>query len=412
MSSNLAPAIRYAADGFPITETIAEGWASGLRALEAWPNFKSTYAPAGRAPMKGEIFKNPGLARTLSIVAERGRDGFYRGEVAARIAQFMKAQGGFLTEADLASHKSEWVAPISTNYRGYDVWELPPNGQGIAVLQILNTLEPMDLKAAGFGSPDHVHWFVEAKKLAFEDRARLYGDPSFVTNPVEELLSKAYATRRGKLISAERAADRFDPGIQPLKTSDTIYLTTADSNGMMVSLIQSNYRGFGSGMVPEGLGFTLQDRGELFDLTPARPNSYAPKKRPFHTIIPAFVTRGGQPWLSFGVMGGDMQPQGHVQILLNLIDFGMGLQEAGDAPRIYHTGSSEPTGEQMTDGGSVNLENGYPASTIQELGRRGHRIGSIRGAAYGGYQAIRWDSTHRVYIGASESRKDGQAAGY
>lgn len=412
MATNLAPAIRYARDGFPVTEVIAESWESGLRVLGKWPNFKETYAPGGRAPKTGDVFKNPGLARTLGVIAERGRDGFYRGEIARRMAEFVRSHDGFLTETDLAEHTSEWVAPISTRYRGYDVWELPPNGQGIAVLQILNVLESVDLKSAGFGSPDHVHWFVEAKKLAYEDRARLYGDPAFVRNPIETLVSKAYAEERRKLIRPDQSASRYDPGIRPLKTGDTIYLTTADSSGMMVSLIQSNYRGFGSGMVPEGLGFTLQDRGELFDLTPGRPNSYAPKKRPFHTIIPAFVTRDGKPWLSFGVMGGDMQPQGHVQILLNLIDFGMSLQAAGDAPRIYHTGSSEPTGEQMTDGGSVNLEQGYPASTVQELQRRGHRIGGIRGAAYGGYQAIQWDPVRGVYLGASESRKDGQAAGY
>lgn len=412
MASNLAPAIQYARDGFPVTEVIADAWQSGLKALGQYPNFKATYAPAGRAPRTGEIFRNPDLSRTLEIIATKGRDGFYRGDVARGIAAFLKSQGGFLTEADLGEHRSEWVEPISTRYRGYNVWELPPNGQGIAVLQILNTLEGYDLAGAGFGSPNHVHWFVEAKKLAFEDRARLYGDPDFAKNPVQELLSKSYAERRRALIQPDVAAKRFDPGIPPLRTGDTIYLTTADAQGMMVSLIQSNYRGFGSGMVPDGLGFTLQDRGELFDLTPGRPNSYAPRKRPFHTIIPAFITLQGQPFVSFGVMGGDMQPQGHVQIVLNLIDFGMSLQAAGDAPRIYHTGSSEPTGEEMTQGGSVNLEVGYPETTLADLHRRGHFIGKIRGAAYGGYQAILWDSTNRVYVGASESRKDGQAAGY
>ncbi len=412
MSFNLAPAIRYALEGFPMSEVIAEGWAAGLKALQDWPNFAATYAPGGRAPRKGELFRNPALGKTLETISERGRDGFYRGEIARRIGDFMRRQGGFLTELDLAEHQSEWVDPVSVNYRGYDVWELPPNGQGISVLQMLNVLEGFDLRSMGFGSVDYLHLLTESKKLAFEDRAWLYGDPAFVTNPIEALLSKSYAAQRRMLIAKDRAADRYDPGLPQLKTSDTIYLTTADEHGMMVSLIQSNYRGFGSGMVPDGLGFTLQDRGELFDLTPGRPNSYAPRKRPFHTIIPAFVTHQGKPWLSFGVMGGDMQPQGHVQILVNLIDFGMNLQEAGDAPRMYHTGSSEPTGERMTHGGLVNLESGFSPQCVGELDRHGHRMGNIRGGAFGGYQAIQWDATNRVYIGASESRKDGQAAGY
>jgi gamma-glutamyltranspeptidase/glutathione hydrolase len=391
---------------------IAEGWAAGLKALQEWPNFAATYAPEGRAPRKGELFRNPALGKTLETLSERGRDGFYRGEIARRIGDFMRKQGGFLTELDLAEHQSEWVDPVSVNYRGYDVWELPPNGQGISVLQMLNVLEGFDLRSLGFGSVDYLHLLTESKKLAFEDRAWLYGDPAFVTNPIEALLSKSYAAQRRMLIAKDRAADRYDPGLPQLKTSDTIYLTTADEHGMMVSLIQSNYRGFGSGMVPDGLGFTLQDRGELFDLTPGRPNSYAPRKRPFHTIIPAFVTHQGKPWLSFGVMGGDMQPQGHVQILVNLIDFGMNLQEAGDAPRLYHTGSSEPTGERMTHGGFVNLESGFSPQIKSELVNRGHRMGNVRGGAFGGYQAILWDATNQVYIGASESRKDGQAAGY
>jgi gamma-glutamyltranspeptidase/glutathione hydrolase len=284
-------------------------------------------------------------------------------------------------------------------------------GQGIAALQILNILEGYDLKSIGFGSPEYVHLFVEAKKLAFEDRAKWYADPAFGEIPVAELISKEYAAKRRALIRPDRAGKSYPAGNPALEHGDTIYLTTADEAGNMVSLIQSNYRGMGSGMTPDGLGFVLQDRGELFDLRPGRLNTFAPGKRPFHTIIPAFVTQGGEPFLSFGVMGGATQPQGHVQILVNLIDFGMNTQEAGDAPRILHEGSSEPTGESMTDGGRVSLETGVPYETVRELAKRGHEVGFDVGN-YGGYQGIRWDPVHRVYFGASESRKDGQAAGY
>ncbi|HRC84309.1 MAG TPA: gamma-glutamyltransferase, partial [Thermoanaerobaculia bacterium] len=327
------------------------------------------------------------------------------------IDRYMHQQGGYLSYQDLAEHHSEWVEPISTSYRGYDVWQLPPNTQGLAVLQILNLLEPYDLKSMGFGSPDHVHFFVEAKKVAFEDRARWYADPAFAQLPVAQLASKAYAAERRKLISAARAAKSYPAGEPALDQGDTIYLTTADSEGRMVSLIQSNYRGMGSGMTPDGLGFILQDRGELFSLEEGHPNVYAPGKRPFHTIIPGFVTKDGKPYLSFGVMGGGTQPQGQVQILLNLIDFGMNLQEAGDAPRILHDGSSEPTGEVMKDGGQVMLETGYSYETVRELLKRGHKVGFGLGD-YGGYQAILYDAARGVYYGASESRKDGQAAGY
>ncbi|HEX4955820.1 MAG TPA: gamma-glutamyltransferase, partial [Thermoanaerobaculia bacterium] len=313
---------------------------------------------------------------------------------------------------DLAAHRGEWVEPVSTNYRGYDVWELPPNGQGIAALQMLNLLEPYDLKSYGFGSAEHLHLVVEAKKLAFADRARWYADPGFHPAPVAKLVSKDYARERGALITMERALREAQPGTpKQLDEGDTIYLTTADSDGMMVSLIQSNYRGMGSGVVVEGWGFILQDRGELFTFEEGHPNVYAPGKRPFHTIIPGFVTRGGKPWLSFGVMGGATQPQGQAQILLNLIDFGMNLQEAGDAPRILHEGSSEPTGERMEGGGRVLLESGFGWETIRALKGRGHDVAWSLGD-YGGYQAILYDAANEVYVGASESRKDGQAAGY
>jgi gamma-glutamyltranspeptidase/glutathione hydrolase len=323
----------------------------------------------------------------------------------------MKRVGGYLSYEDLAEHQSEWVDPVSTEYRGYTVWELPPNGQGIAALQMLNTLEGYDLAAMGFGSPEYLHVLTEAKKLAFEDRAKFYADPAFNDIPVDWLISKEYAAERRALIDMERAARRFPPGDPRLGAGETIYLTTADSEGNMVSLIQSNYRGLGSGMTPDGLGFVLQDRGELFNLEEGHFNTYEPGKRPFHTIIPAFVTKDGKPFMSFGVMGGAMQPQGHVQVLVNIIDFGMNLQEAGDAPRMRHTGSSQPTGSTMTSGGVLNLEYGFADETVRELIARGHVIRHTIGG-FGGYQAIMFDAVNGVYYGASESRKDGHAAGY
>lgn len=412
MTTNLAPAIRYARDGFPLSEVIADAWARNVELIAKYPNVLALYAPGGSTPRKGQVFRNPQLADTYTRIATGGRDAFYRGDIARTIATFHQEQGGFLSEKDFADHTSNWVEPISTTYRGYTVWELPPNGQGLAVLQMLNLLEGYDLKAMGFGSPTYLHTLVEAKKLAYADRARLYADPDFFQTPVTELASKDYAARRRALIQPDQAAQRVDPGLPALRTSDTIYLCVADERGMMVSLIQSNYRGMGSGMVPPGLGFALQDRGEAFDLTPGRPNTYAPHKRPFHTIIPAFVTQDGEPVMAFGVMGGDMQPQGHVQILVNLFDFGMNLQEAGDAPRAYHTGSSDSNGLEMTDGGVLSLEPGISTETRAELERKGHRLGRAGTPNYGGYQAVAWDRTNRVWVGASESRKDGQAAGY
>jgi gamma-glutamyltranspeptidase / glutathione hydrolase len=407
----LEPAIQYAKNGFPVSEVIAEDWQRGARALAKWPGFKEIYMPGGAPPAKGQVFRNLALARTLAQIAQEGRDVFYRGAMARTIADYMRRQGGFLTERDLAEHHSEWVEPVATNYRGYDVWELPPNTQGIAVLQMLNILEGYDVKGMGFGSPEYVHLFVEAKKLAFEDRARFYADPAAQPIPVARLISKSYAAERRQLVHPQSAARRYDAGNAALRTGDTAYLTVADAAGNMISLIQSNFRGLGSGMTPDGLGFVLQDRGELFSLREGEFNTYAPHKRPFHTIIPAFITKDGKPWLSFGVMGGDMQPQGHVQIIVNLIDFGMNLQEAGDAPRIQHVGSSEPTGARMLDGGLVYLESGFAPETVRELLKRGHKIGSTLGT-FGGYQAIRFDATNQVFIGASESRKDGQAAGF
>jgi gamma-glutamyltranspeptidase/glutathione hydrolase len=412
MRDVLTPAIRYAREGFPVTEVIANDWAVSAANVTNQPGFATVFLPNGRAPVKGEVFRNPGLAALLEKMAATGRSAFYRGDTAQAIEAFLKAYGGHLTARDLAEHKSEWVEPVSTNYRGYDVWELPPNTQGIAVLQMLNILEGFDLKRHGFGSLEHVHLFAEAKKLAFEDRAKYYADPALSKVPVKELISKRYAAERRKLIDPKRAAKSYDFGNPRLNQGDTIYLTVADGQGNMVSLIQSLYLGFGSGVCPDGLGFTLQNRGSSFDLKEGEMNTYAPGKRPFHTIIPAFVTRDGKPWLSFGVMGGQMQPQGHVQILLNLIDFGMSLQEAGDAARIQHHGSSEPTGSVMTDGGNLYLEFGFPPETERDLVKLGHKVGRATPGTFGGYQAILWDATNRVYWGASESRKDGQAAGY
>jgi gamma-glutamyltranspeptidase/glutathione hydrolase len=409
MNSILQPAIHYATEGFPLTELIAYYWAGGARGLSRFPNVADVYMPGGKAPQKGEIFKNPLLANTLETIAKEGRDAFYKGEIARTIDKFMKEQGGFLSYEDLASHTSEWVEPVSTNYRGYDVWELPPNGQGIAALQILNILEGFDLSSMGFGSAEYIHHFVEAKKLAFEDRAKYYADPAFNEIPVEGLISKEYAAERRELINPKRASRNLDAG--EVEHGNTIYMTVADKEGNMVSLIQSNYRGLGSGMCPPGLGFILQDRGELFSLEEGHFNVYEPGKRPFHTIIPAFVTKDGKPYMSFGVMGGSMQPQGHAQIVINMIDFGMNLQEAGDAPRIRHGGSSQPTGSQMTDGGIVFLETGISPLNLRELARKGHKVQHTVGG-YGGYQAILWDDKNGVYYGASESRKDGQAAGY
>jgi gamma-glutamyltranspeptidase/glutathione hydrolase len=409
MKDILQPAISYAREGFPVTELIAYYLERGTANLKEYPNIKEVYMPGGKSPSKGEIFKNPLLANTLEKIAKGGRNEFYRGTIARDIDAFMKKQGGFLTFDDLSRHHSEWIEPVSTSYRGYDVWELPPNGQGIAALQMLNILEGYDIASMGFGSVDYIHLLTEAKKLAFEDRAKYYADPVFSSIPVMQLISKKYAAERRKLIDPEKAGKIYEAG--KIEAGNTIYLTVADKFGNMVSLIQSNYRGMGSGMCPTGLGFILQDRGEMFSLAEGHNNVYAPGKRPFHTIIPAFITKNNKPWISFGVMGGDMQPQGHVQIVVNLIDFKMNLQEAGDAPRIHHIGSSEPTGQQMTNGGILLLESGFRTEVIQKLMSMGHTIQWNLGG-YGGYQAIMWDEKNRVWFGASESRFDGQAAGY
>jgi gamma-glutamyltranspeptidase / glutathione hydrolase len=409
LADDLAPAIRYAREGFPVTEVIAAHWARSIAALSEFPGFREQMTLDGAAPKKGDVWKNPHLATTLERIAKEGRRAFYEGPIARATAEHVQAQGGFLAVEDLAAHRGEWVEPVSVSYRGVDLWELPPNTQGIAALQMLNVLEGFDLASMGFGSTDAIHAMVEAKKLAFEDRAKWYADPAVAAAPVAGLLRKDYAAKRRGLIRMDKAAKSFDAG-EPLNSGDTVYLATADESGMMVSLIQSNFRGMGSGMTPPGLGFVLQNRGELFSLDPAHANVYAPGKRPFHTIIPAFLTKDGKPLAAFGVMGGDMQPQGHVQVVVNLLDFGMNLQEAGDAPRWRHDGSSEPTGERMKDGGYLELESGIRPEVARALDLRGHDVRVAGYESFGGYQAIlrRGD----VWVGASESRKDGCAAGW
>ena len=409
MSKILAPAIFYADKGFPVSEVIACQWQESAGYLSEQPGFKEVFMPGGKAPVKGEVFRNPPLAVVFSSIASNGRNVFYNGWIGEEIASFLEEHGGYLNAVDLSAHKSGWVEPVSTNYRGYDVWELPPNGQGIAALQILNILEAYDIGDMGFGSEEYLHLLIEAKKLAYEDRARFYADPAFNDLPVDELISKEYAAGRRALIDSSKAAKSYKPGLPD--EGDTIYLTVADKDGNMVSLIQSLYWGFGSGVTPPKLGFPLQNRGELFSFEEGHFNQYAPGKRPFHTIIPAFVTKDEKPYISFGVMGGSMQPQGHAQVLVNMIDFGMNLQEAGDAPRIRHGGSSQPTGSVMSNGGYVNFESGFPEETIRELVKKGHYMEKNVGG-FGGYQAIMYDHVNKVYYGASESRKDGHAAGY
>ena len=399
-------AIDYANNGFPVTELIAYYLERSSSVFKDYKNFSSVWMPSGTTPKKGEIFKNPLLAKTYQAIAKTNGQSFYEGSTAAEIIKILNENGNPMSLSDLRNFSPEWVEPVSTNYRGYDVWELPPNGQGIAALQILNILENYDIRKMGFDSAEYVHLFVEAKKLAFEDRAKYYADSNFSSIPTTKLISKEYALERKKLINMNNAAKRFDAG---LEDGDTIYLTVADKYGNMVSLIQSNYRGMGSGIVPDNSGFMLQDRGEMFSMDPNHKNSLIGGKRPFHTIIPAFITKDNEPYISFGLMGGAMQPQGHAQIVINLIDFDMNLQEAGDAPRIRHMGSSEPTGEIMEDGGYLTLESGFSTDIRNQLSKLGHTLKDEKGG-YGGYQAIMLIDD--VYYGASESRKDGQASGY
>lgn len=410
MAEVLQPSIQYAKNGVPVPELIAYYLQGSTRRFANNPNFKETYTQNGKAYEKGDVYKNPFLATTYERLAKEGRDVFYKGDMAKTISNFMKQQGGFLSESDLAKHSSEWIEPVTTNYRGYDVWELPPNGQGATALQMLNILEGYDFSKIPFGSAEHIHLFIEAKKLAFEDRAKYYADPNFVKIPMDTLLSKYYAAQRRGLINMNRAG-KYNAG-EISNSNNTVYLTVADKDGNMISLIQSNFRGMGSGMVPPGLGFMLQNRGELFTLQEGHANVYAPGKRPFHTIIPAFVTKDNEPFLSFGVMGGDYQPLGHVQIIMDVVDFGMNIQEAGDAPRIDHYGSSSPyTLMDDETKSTVTLESGFGYDVVRKLMQMGHKVAFGLGG-YGGYQAIQYNPKTKVYSGASESRKDGMAAGY
>ena len=401
------PTIAYAREGFPVTETIAYYFTLNKQRFQDYPNFKEVWMANGDVPKTGEIFKNPALGNTLETLADKGLSEFYTGDIARITADFIQAQGGFLSYDDLAGYRPEWVQPISTDYRGYEVWELPPNTQGLATLQILNILEGFNLAELGLYSTEYIHLFIEAKKLAFADRAKFYADPRFAKLPIETLLSKDYATKRRQEINPKKAALVDASGLP--QHGDTVYLTTADQDGNMVSLIQSNYSGMGSGMTPPDLGFMLQNRGTLFSLDPKHLNVVAGGKRSFHTIIPAFVTKDGNPYISFGVMGGATQPQAQAQVLINIIDFGMNLQEAGDAPRIVHSGSSQPSGSQMKNGGTVSLESTFDEKIRKELVEMGHTLKYEKGS-FGGYQAIM--KKNGVYYGASESRKDGQAAGY
>jgi gamma-glutamyltranspeptidase/glutathione hydrolase len=403
----MEPVIEHAREGFPVSPIIAQSWSFG--SLDT-PGLRSTYLPDGKPMHYGTIFRNTQLADVFELLSREGPAAFYQGQPAERIVKFSQTNGGRFSLRDFRDHKADWVEPVSTSYRGYDVWELPPNGQGIAVLQMLNLLEHFDIRSMQPNSVEHLHLFIEAKKLAFEDRAVYYADMDFAKVPLQQLISKEYAAERAKLIDLKRAAQDVQPG--RLKgSSDTIYMTTADKDGNMVSLIQSNYFGWGSGYVPDGLGFCLQNRGQLFALDPNHLNRLEPHKHPFHTIIPAFVTRAGQPVFSFGVMGGDFQPQGQTQVLTNLIDFGMSPQQAGEQPRIEHTESSTPTGSKMVGGGSVGFERGISDDVKLKLAYMGHRVRPNLGA-FGGYQGIWRQDDPLRYFGGSDPRKDGCAVGY
>ncbi len=408
----LQPAIAAAEDGVPVPEVIAGAWQGSEKALKQWPDSAAAFLIGGeRAPREGEIMKLPRMAASLRAIATGGRDAFYKGEIARKIVAFSEQNGGYFSHADFADHADDWIEPVSTNYRGYDVWELPPNGQGIAALQMLNVLEQHDLRSLGFNSAEHLHLFIEAKKLAFADRAKFYADPAFGESPIAELISKPYGKKQAARVDLAKAAADVPAGDPKLAHADTIYLTVVDKDRNCCSLIQSNYFGFGSKVVPGDVGFVIQNRGALFALDDTHLNRLEPHKRPFHTIIPAFVTKNGKPWFSFGVMGGDMQPQGHVQILVNMIDFGMNVQAAGDAARVAHAGSATPTGQPPDGVGTVTVESGVTDAVVEQLRAKGHKVMRSRGG-FGGYQGILIDWENGVLHGATEVRKDGAAVGY
>ena len=419
--SVLEPAIGYARNGFPVSPVIAYYFERNLQRfkqvaplIEEFRNAESTYFKDGRAPVAGELFTNPDLADTLSLIAEEGSEAFYSGAIAETIDSYMRAIDGDLRYADLKAHRGEWVEPLGVEYKGYTLYELPPNGQGVAALMMLSILKNVDLSQWDRGSPEVFHYMVEAKRLAFADMAASFADPDFSVAPLERLISDEYGKQQFERINPKRAAVDYGPSAAVLEgEGDTTYLTVADKTGMMVSLIQSNYRGMGSGLVPTGLGFMLQDRGELFALNPEHPNAYQPGKRPFQTIIPAFLMKGDVPVTSFGLMGGGMQPQGHVQMVINWLDFGMNLQEAGDAARFLHDGGAEPTDRAYTGYGTLLLEPGVPAATVKALEAMGHQVKiDSTGGAFGGYQAISRDPMTGVLSGATEMRKDGTVAGF
>lgn len=407
----LGPSIRYAEDGFPVTEVIGGYW-KGAESLDKYADTARTYLIDGKAPRPGDRFKNPNLAKTYREIAKNGRDAFYKGRIAKEIVAFSDKNGGLFADKDFTDHTSTWLDPVSTKYRGHDVWQIPPPGQGIAVLQMLNILEGYDLAKMGPNSADYWHVMLEAKKLAYADRARFYADPDFGKLPTAELISKEYAEKRRKLINNDKAIRDVLAGDPKLGKADTVYLCVVDKDRNCVSLIQSNYYGFGSGLVPGELGFALQNRGSLFALDDKHLNRLEPHKRPFHTIIPGMVTKDGQPFFVFGVMGGDMQPQGQVQVLVNLLDFGMNVQQAGEAPRFEHLGHARPTGQPgMRDGGVCVAEPGIAESIVEELTKRGHRVSRTKKNG-GGYQGILIDPKTNILHGGSEPRKDGCAAGY
>jgi gamma-glutamyltranspeptidase/glutathione hydrolase len=408
----LQPAIQAAEDGCPVPEVIAGYWRGGESSLKDWPDSAAAFLIGGeRAPRLGEVMKLPRMAASLKLIASGGRDAFYKGDIARRIVAFSEKNGGYFTLADFADHQDEWLDPVSTNYRGYDVWELPPNGQGIAALEMLNVLEQWDLRSLGHNSAEHIHLFIEAKKLAFADRARFYADPAFGELPTRELISKSYGKKQAARIDLGKAAADVPAGDPKLARGDTIYLTAVDKDRNCCSLIQSNYFSFGSKVVPGDVGFVIQNRGALFALDEHHLNRLEPHKRPFHTIIPAFVTKDDKPYFSFGVMGGDMQPQGHVQILVNMIEFGLNVQAAGDAARVAHAGSATPTGLPAEGVGTVTVERGVSDEVIAQLRAKGHEVTRSRGG-FGGYQGILIDWDNGVLHGATESRKDGAAVGY